>query len=44
MGSLKRFLESSLKLSINQEKSRVVPTNQANFLGFTFRVTKIRWT
>jgi RNA-directed DNA polymerase len=44
LGSLKRFLENSLKLRINQEKSRVVPTNQATFLGFTFRGTKIRWT
>ena len=44
MGSLKRFLESRLKLRINQEKSRVVPTDQATFLGFTFRGTKIRWS
>jgi RNA-directed DNA polymerase len=43
MGSLKRFLEQRLKLRINQEKSRVVPTNQASFLGFTFRGTKICW-
>ena len=41
--SLKRFLEQSLKLKINPEKSRVVPTNQATFLGFTFRGTKIHW-
>jgi RNA-directed DNA polymerase len=44
MGSLTRFLESRLKLRINQEKSRVVPTNQATFLGFTFRGTKICWS
>ena len=44
MGSLKRFLERVLKLRINQEKSRVVPTNQAAFLGFTFRGTKIHWS
>ncbi len=43
MGSIKRFLEQTLKLKINPEKSRVVPTNQAAFLGFTFRGTKIRW-
>ncbi|MGA3282376.1 MAG: group II intron reverse transcriptase/maturase [Smithella sp.] len=43
MGSLKRFLEQRLKLRINPEKSRVVPTNQAAFLGFTFRGTKICW-
>lgn len=44
MGSLKRFLERHLKLRINQEKSRIVPTNQAAFLGFTFRGTKIHWS
>mgnify|MGYP002399457677 CR=1 FL=1 len=44
MGSLKRFLESVLKLRINQDKSRVVPTNQAAFLGFTFQGTKIHWS
>ena len=44
MGSLKSFLEHTLKLRINQEKSRVVPTNQATFLGFIFRGTKIRWS
>lgn len=44
MGSLKRFLERTLKLKINEEKSRVVTTNQATFLGFTFRGTKIRWS
>jgi RNA-directed DNA polymerase len=43
MESLKRFLERTLKLKINQEKSRVVPTNQVTFLGFTFRGTKICW-
>ena len=44
MESLKRFRERTLKLRINQDKSRVVPTNQAAFLGFTFRGTKIRWS
>ena len=44
MGSLKRFLEQRLKLRINPDKSRVVPTNQATFLGFTFRGTKIHWS
>ena len=43
MGSIKHFLEQTLKLRINPEKSRVVPTNQAAFLGFTFRGTKIHW-
>jgi len=39
-----RLQERHLKLRINQEKSRVVPTNQAAFLGFTFRGTKIHWS
>ena len=43
MGSIKHFLEQTLKLRINPEKSRVVPTNQAAFLGFTFHGTKIHW-
>ena len=43
MESIKHFLEQTLKLRINPEKSRVVPTNQAAFLGFTFRGTKIHW-
>jgi RNA-directed DNA polymerase len=44
MESLKRFLEHTLKLRINQEKSRVVLTSQAAFLGFIFRGTKIHWS
>jgi RNA-directed DNA polymerase len=44
MQSVQRFLERTLKLRINQEKSRVAPTDQATFLGFTFRRGSIRWT
>ncbi len=44
MESLKRFLENRLKLRINPEKSRVVPTKQARFLGFIFRGTRIIWS
>ena len=44
MESLKRFLERTLKLRINWEKSRIVHTNQIAFLGFTFRGTKIHWS
>jgi RNA-directed DNA polymerase len=44
MESLKRFQKRKHKLRINEEKSRVVPTNQAAFLGFTFRGTKIHWS
>jgi RNA-directed DNA polymerase len=42
--SLQRYLERSLKLQVNLEKSKVAPTNQITFLGFTFRGTKIRWS
>jgi len=44
MESLKRFLENRLKLRINPEKSRVVSTNSAKFLGFFFRGTRIVWS
>lgn len=44
MQSIKRFLDRTLKLRVNQEKSRVAPTDQATFLGFTFRGVSIRWT
>ena len=42
--SLQRYLEHTLKLQINQEKSKVAPTDQITFLGFTFRGAKIRWS
>ncbi|QYZ66989.1 MAG: maturase [Gammaproteobacteria bacterium (ex Lamellibrachia satsuma)] len=41
---LKRFLTTKLKLVINEEKSKVVKTNDLHFLGFTFRGKKIRWS
>jgi RNA-directed DNA polymerase len=44
MRSVQRFLKRTLKLRVNQEKSRVAPTDQATFLGFTFRGGSIRWT
>ena len=39
-----RFLEKRLKLSINHDKSRVVSSQQLEFLGFEFRGTKIVWS
>ena len=39
-----RFLEKRLKLSINADKSRVVPSKELEFLGFCFRGTKIVWS
>ena len=40
---VKQFLNTSLKLMINEAKSKVVKTNALHFLGFTFRGEKIRW-
>jgi len=44
MLSVQRFLELELKLKVNQDKSQVALTNQTDFLGFTFKGTKIRWS
>ena len=44
MASIRRFLDGKLKLQINQEKSKVVPTNGITFLGFTFKGASIRWS
>lgn len=42
--SVTRYLTRELKLAVNEQKSRVVKTNDSEFLGFTFRGTKLRWT
>jgi RNA-directed DNA polymerase len=42
--SIMRFLTTRIKLVVNEAKSRVVKTNAVEFLGFTFRGTKLRWT
>ena len=42
--SVTRFLIRELKLAVNEQKSRVVKTNDCEFLGFTFRGTKLRWS
>jgi RNA-directed DNA polymerase len=44
MPSVQKFLERKLKLKVNQDKSQVARTDQTNFLGFTFRGNKIRWS
>lgn len=44
MASLKRYLADKLHLTVNEAKSRVVPTNEGVFLGFTFRGSKLRWS
>lgn len=42
MASVGRFLETRLKLKVNQEKSKVVNASQLEFLGFAFRGSRIR--
>lgn len=44
MQSIRRFLEKTLKLKVNEAKSHVGPTDQLEFLGFTFKNTSIRWS
>jgi RNA-directed DNA polymerase len=44
MTGIKRFIERKLKLKVNMAKSRVAKIDQTNFLGFTFKSGKIRWS
>ena len=44
MASICHYLERQLKLSINQEKSKVASTNEITFLGFIFKGASIRWS
>jgi RNA-directed DNA polymerase len=43
MRSITRYLTQKLRLKVNQQKSRVVPTNAMKFLGFTMKGTKLCW-
>lgn len=43
LASITRFIERKLKLTVNELKSKVVPTSQCRFLGFTFHGNKIIW-
>ena len=42
--SIERFLNRRLKLKVNKKKSQVAKTDDTDFLGFTFKGTKIRWS
>jgi len=42
--SIERFINRRLKLKINKKKSQVAKTDDTDFLGFTFKGTKIRWS
>lgn len=44
MASVTRYLSRTLKLQVNEQKSRVTRTNDCEFLSFTFRGTKLRWS
>lgn len=44
MRSITRYLEHTLKLTVNHAKSKVAPMSECSFLGFTMRGKKIRWT
>lgn len=39
-----RYFERRLKLTVNQNKSKVVKATEAEFLSFTFTGKKIRWS
>jgi RNA-directed DNA polymerase len=44
MRSVRRFLETRLKLEVNVEKSAVRPTAELTFLGFAFKGVRIVWS
>lgn len=41
--SVTRFVETKLKLKINESKSKVLPTSKSKFLGFSFHGKSIVW-
>ena len=43
LASITRFVEHKLKLKVNDQKSRVVPTSKSKFLGFKFHGKSLRW-
>lgn len=44
MRSLTRYLTNSLKLTVNQAKSRAAPMSECSFLSLTIKGKKIRWS
>jgi RNA-directed DNA polymerase len=42
--SITAYLGRRLKLPVNEQKSRVAPIDECEFLGFTFRKGKLRWS
>ena len=44
LSSIGRFIEGSLKLRINRNKSKAARLNECSFLGFRLSSGKLRWT
>lgn len=44
LASIQSYLEKSLKLQVNEAKSRVTHTGKCEYLGFVFRGSKILWS
>lgn len=44
MRSITHYLQHTLKLKVNDAKSKVAPMSECSFLGFTIKRKKIRWT
>ncbi len=44
MQSIRKFLERKLKLRVNEDKSKVGKTDKTEYLGFTFKGSKIYWS
>ena len=42
--SIKRFLQKKLRLRVNEDKSRIGKTDDTEYLGFTFKGTRIYWS
>ena len=42
--SITAYLARRLRLPVNEQKSRVAPIDECEFLGFTFRKGKLRWS
>jgi RNA-directed DNA polymerase len=42
--SITAYLARRLRLPVNEQKSRVAPIDACEFLGFTFRKGKLRWS
>jgi len=44
MASVTRYLQDKLKLAVNQEKSKIVGSDDCEYLGFTVKGTRIIWS